>query len=420
MITALVLVVGSLLTWLRLPAGAGDSLYAEDGALFVKNWTSDSSWTLLFEPYAGYQHFIPRVVSALVVSTLPVTAFGMAITFLSCVLVGACASLTYHFARDVVSSRWARTGLAGIPILLPLAGYEPIGNLANFHWYAMYLMPWVLLSIPRSNRGAFATAFLAFALAMTEPQTLIFLPLGIVRCWRPTRSRVVFSGFLLGMAGQLWTFLTTDRPRVPGSPPILSTLEGYLINAPLIVFTGNRVDTGRALQNFGWWIAYASLALFIAGAVVTFVLGSGTVRLVILALILASAASWIASFVLNNLVPGYYSELTPEQLALPPIFRWGTSAGMLLSAVIPLLAGVLADRGGRASRIAPVLVLGLLGVMALTFRSEDNTRGSDTPTWTQETDRAGQVCRTSGLPEVQVGASPLAWRFTLPCPLFDE
>lgn len=48
------------------PAGR-NSLYAEDGLLFVGDWANVSGAGLLIEPYQGYQHLLPRIVSGLVV-----------------------------------------------------------------------------------------------------------------------------------------------------------------------------------------------------------------------------------------------------------------------------------------------------------------------------------------------------------------
>ena len=55
----------AVVAWLRLPAIAHDTFWAEDGRTFVSQAALGGPGVLL-QPYAGYLHTIPRLVAAVV------------------------------------------------------------------------------------------------------------------------------------------------------------------------------------------------------------------------------------------------------------------------------------------------------------------------------------------------------------------
>ena len=154
-------VLASALTWLRLPAAARDTFWAEDGHQFVADWLHDAGPATLFQGYGGYLHLLPRGITWLVVEFVPVDAWAFATTAAACVVTGGVAALVFVFSQDVVAASVARIGLALVVVLTPLAGMEILGNVANVHWYLLYLTPWLLLATPRSRVGSVAMVLLA-------------------------------------------------------------------------------------------------------------------------------------------------------------------------------------------------------------------------------------------------------------------
>ena len=56
----------------------------------------------------------------------------------------------------MLQSSAARVGVAAIRVLLPITRFEAIGNMANLHWYMLYLIPWGPGMRGRSDRGGAA------------------------------------------------------------------------------------------------------------------------------------------------------------------------------------------------------------------------------------------------------------------------
>ena len=80
--TVMIGAAATALTALRLPPRVWDSLYYEDGWLFLGQWRAMGASSIV-EGYGGYLHTIPRLASG-VVHALPVTWWGVATTAMAC------------------------------------------------------------------------------------------------------------------------------------------------------------------------------------------------------------------------------------------------------------------------------------------------------------------------------------------------
>jgi len=332
---------------------------------------------------------------------------------ISCLLAGGVAALVFLFSRDVIDTWVSRLGLAAVTVLIPLAAQEPVGNLANLHWYLLFLTPWLLLATPRSTAGAWAMAVLALAIGLTEFQALIFTPIALWRLFRSPRARLVMLGFGIGVGAQALTYLLVPRERVGGQPPLLSTIYGYLANVSLSVDFGSAQRTGAVLVRLGWWAAAASLLAFLVVGAFAFVYGRSAVRVMLVVLLLGSALSWGLSFVFNNAPSLYYSLMDDDQLRNIRLIRWGTAASMMLASVVPLAAGVLTLRFPRWQWVGIVGTVVLLGGMSFGFISADYPR--DGVGWTTEVDRAQVSCAVPGAGEQNLPTAPEGWTVVLDC-----
>jgi len=118
-------VVAAALAWFRVSAGQTDNLHAEDGVLFLHDWAVDGHLSLLWQPYAGYLHVIPKIVSWFVSATVPVAWWGYAMTAVACGLVGIVAAQVFFYSADVVDYYPERIALGLTTVLIPIAGIEP-------------------------------------------------------------------------------------------------------------------------------------------------------------------------------------------------------------------------------------------------------------------------------------------------------
>lgn len=404
--------IGALITWLRIPPAGRFTFFAEDGSTFVADWLHDDAG--LFRPYAGYQHLVPRIAAWIAVRLTPVDWWANVVTVLACLLIGGIAALVFLFSRDVTNAPVARLGVAVIPLLIPLAGREAAGNLANLHWYALYLIPWLLLATPRTKTATVWMMAVAAAAALTEPQTLIFAPLAIWRMVTDRSVRLIGLGFLLGIAVQLITYFAYGRGQIAsGIPPVMSIAGGYAINAAASALVPEHV--GALFTHLGWWGAALCCVLFLAAAGYAFVDGNTAVRTAVVVMLVGSIVAWSFAYGFNNAFDYYYSRMSPDQLADPPLLRWGNAASMMLVSLVPLAAGVVSERHpDRGPMVGVGLMAVLVGLMAVGFRSPNNPRIA--PPWSGEVASGRESC-AAGAEQITIPVPPLDWPVNLDCSL---
>ena len=414
----IVAVAASVIAWIRMPTAVAGWLYAEDGRSFIGDWLGTNEpikgdLSLLWMPYAGYQHLIPRLASGLVTHLLPPASWALAVNAISCLVVGSVAGLVYLFSRDVISFLPSRVVVGLLAVMTPIAGAEALGNLANLHWFLLYLTPWLLLATPRSTAGAWAMAVVALLATGTEPQCAIFLPLALWRFVQVPRIRPVVVGWLIGVLAQVITTLEAPRALGTGNPPIASTVEGYVLNAGMTLATTHIPLLGEVIVRIGWWIGFVGVAAILAVAAVGIVKGRPMAKLAIAVLLYGSVVSWTASFVLGRNPAFYYSEMDVVRLGSPLLARWGTAASMLLAATIPVTVAVMVQRYPRW-RPAWVTLLGVLA-LALILNLVAHP-GRDDQTWQQEVDGASTSCASAPDSEVESPDSTRSFVGPSACP----
>ena len=417
-VAGLVGLVALIIAWFRIPDDVTGQLYAEDGRTFFGDWLTHGGWSLLIEPYAGYQHLIPRLSSLLIMTTLPVTWWAVATNLLACLLVAIAAALVFVYSRDVVTFWPSRVALGLLTVLTPIVGFEALGNLANLHWFLLYLCVWVLLATPRSTAGAIAMGVVALLCTATEPQCAIFLPLVIWRIIQSRRTWPVMAGWLIGFAGQVATTLIAPRGVATQYPPVLSTIEGYVLNVGMTLGSNNPRMLGRVLLHLSWWPGFIWIAAILAFAGFGVWKGSVTARIALVALLYGSVVSWTASFVLGSNPDFFYSEQIPAQLAVPNLIRWGTAAALMLVATIPVTVGIIAHRYPTWRRAGAGLLAGLLAIMVVNLIW---IRPAIPPSWWTTVEQAQLQCPTTPDGTVKVVTPPGPdWAVGVPCSMLND
>lgn len=339
--------IGAWATWARVPADHRRRPWAEDANVFLDEAVRDGAWNVIVHGYAGYQHLIPRLVIAAIYPFFDIARYPMLIFAICSVLVGVAAAAVFWLSRDLVPWLPARLTLAAITVLLPLSAQETIGNLADLHVYALWIMPWLLLYRPRHWATSMAWALVAFALGMTEIQAAFFfwlIPFGVRRT--NVRAFPVFAGFLAGSAWQVVTAVRVPRPPGEGPLSIGSTFLGWMVNTVIPLVQANPDSVRALVQASGVLIAWAVLLPILAAAVFTLWRGSPDQRLLTVALLLGSAATYTGSAWANSSDAFRYAEIGLDHIeALVVNIRYGVPAGMLLSAIVPIAAAILATTG---------------------------------------------------------------------------
>lgn len=414
-----VVLVGTAVTWVRVPDAHRDAVWAEDAQIFLDEALRDGSWSVLFEGYAGYQHFLPRIVTALVVDLLPLSAYALAVFAVCSVLTGLVAGAVFWLSRDVIAWIPARLAAAALTFVLPLAGVEVLGNMADLHSYCQWLVPWILLARHRSWIAASGWGLVVLACALTEIQTLLFAPLLLLRL-RERRAWPSFAGLAVGGAVQLVAFATVDRVALGHHRPSpVSLVQGWLINGatPLIE---TDVETQRAwLVEHGPLVGAAVAAPLLLAALVALVVGSRAIREMTLVALVASAAAWGAGAYFVALDVFDYAALTDEQLAVAILnVRYGVVAGWFLALCLPLAVSAAVERWrGRGAMVARLLgvamLVGMLVVLVSAIDPSDSLREHDVP-WSLQVERAVVAC-DGGASEVVLANPPLARTVVVDC-----
>ena len=352
--------VGTLISLVRVPRQHLDVVWAEDANIFLFEAVNHGSIDVLFHGYAGYQHLIPRIVAGVILAVFPLEWYAIAVFACCALLTSLCAFAVYMLSRDLVTWWPARIALALVTILLPLAGQEVLGNLADIHSYCMWLMPWLLLYRPRSWKTSVFLAVIAFLCIMTEVQAVIFLALIPFRL--RTRFRMswpLLGALVVGAAWQLATTVLSPRPSTTQWYGLWAVVKGWLVNSVLPLITP-APDRQLALLNSTGVLIPALLAL-VLGIAAGYLLwrGGGEQRLLTVTLLLASAAIYGGGAVADGSPVFNYSAPSDEWIWLLNS-RYGVSSGLMLAGVVPLWASVWVERRAAVgSSRGPALVAGL-------------------------------------------------------------
>lgn len=413
---------GTGLGLLRQPgAGALNTVWAEDGGIFLNQQVHQGTWSALTTTYAGYYHLVPRLLTALA-ALFPAGATAAALATLAALTVAALALLVYVASADHLAGRWSRLLVSAIVVVVPTSQDDVLNSVANFHWYGLYALFWVLVWTPRGRAGRVVAFAMALLVACSDILTVVFVPLAL---WRAVRRRpdgtrerhgvLLTAALAAGLALQFAGLLTgaSDRPL---SPNPVRAATGYLVRAVPAPLVGQRW-LGATVG--GRWLALAAVAWLVVGAVVLVAYAArirpagpgrpltGLVR-PNWPLAVAAALHSAALYGLPVLLSGV---ATPRYAVAP--------AMLVVTALVALLqpAGREAA-GGRVRGVVPLGVLtALLLVVAAVNLRVANPR-ADGPQWSTELARARAVCATGTAETVQIPIPPRQsppWLVTLPC-----
>lgn len=204
--------------------------WAEDGAIFFRDQLLLGTAAALVHPYAGYVHLVPRLVAA-IASAFPPERQPLLYDASALAIAAACCSLFASPAyRFLIRSDAVRAIACVIAAVLPFAN-ELVGTIANVQWY-LALAALLLLVHPAERRTTIRTALAAIAIALcvlSAPQTIIFIPIAIVRLWdRRPAGQAMAAMFLICAAVQAAVALSLHTG-VTGGPPAREIAAATLV-----------------------------------------------------------------------------------------------------------------------------------------------------------------------------------------------
>ena len=426
-----VALAGTLLAYFRIPPLSARTVWAEDGALFLQEYLDQGP--ALLAPYSGYLHLLPRLIVAFVAPLFGLEAYAIAITVACSIVLGLIAALTFYCASELTASVAVRLGWASIPVLVAPGALETLGNVANLHWYLLWLAPWVLMKSPPALGQQILLGTASLIIALSEIQAVLFLPLVLWR-WRDRRLWWAKTAFLAGAICQLASFWLFPRGQggTGESGDAASVVYGYFLNSSAAIAYGSSAAIIDHVQTFGMAPIFLSAVPFAVVAVLLVLRSSRIQRMTGLIWILSSGAVWTAAVVINPAPYFHYSKFgAPGDWEDFLLSRYSTVPSMFLLALIPLLASVLPARPRHSPPDTPAalplaalpkglpLSSGLMGVFLVLqtvyFFPFDDVRSAG-PEWSVGVNDARLACRADPILEsINVPQAPAGWNTTLRC-----
>jgi hypothetical protein len=170
--------------------------FAEDG----RNWFADAYnygwWRVLFKPYEGYLHIVPRLAAAL--ALLVPTVRAALVENLTAIAIQA---IPVNLMLSSRSAPWGslrfRALLAALYLFLPNTR-EMVGTVAESQWFLALIALLVLVALPPQSRMVRAFDLSALVLcSLTGPFCIFLFPIAAFLMWRTARwqpSAVLFIG----------------------------------------------------------------------------------------------------------------------------------------------------------------------------------------------------------------------------------
>jgi hypothetical protein len=277
-VTVGVAVLVALATTLQLTrevaVSAWDTIWAEDGSIFLTDALNRSFLETLAEPYGGYVHDLPRLVAA-VAAAFPLANASFVFSVAASLTVSVIAAFVYFASAEVMESALLRLALAALVVLLPAAGSELLGNVTNVHFYFLFGCLWAFVWRSESSAALASRSAVAATAALGDPLAAIFLPIAF---WSALRRRarkglVVPLMFVIGLAIQLTAIAFSGE-----GPQRLTRFDKADV-LPLFALrvTGSLLVGDRFIDNL--WFALGKTFSYGALAVVSSLLVIGLVRL---------------------------------------------------------------------------------------------------------------------------------------------
>jgi hypothetical protein len=368
--------------------GALDTLWAEDGSVFLQTALMDASPRVWLEGYAGYLQLVPRVLASISAS-LPLDWAPLVLSGGAAMAVAAAALMAYRAAKGFIPARGERAALAIAVLALPSAGLEVANAAANIAWYLLYVSVCLALWRPEGRPETALACVVLFLTAATHPFAVLVAPLlasSLLR-YRRLADVVLSLALTAGMVLQVWVVLPSAGSRpldaFATSPATLAQWYGFHVLETAVF--------GITLRN----------ALVDAIGVTA----SGALTVAILAFLLAPALSAarrrpFVPATLAGLHFGFY--VLPVALAgtAPP--RYAIAPILLLYSLIAW--GFAAHMNGL-SRLQRRVAAGLLAVVAVLDFSPVNSR-AEGPGWSDELSRARTDCTRPTLAAATIPISP--------------
>ena len=388
---------------------AWDTVWAEDGAVFLRDALGGHPVTTIVEPYGGYIH-LPARLAATVAAGLPLDLASIVFSLAWALVVALLAAFVFFASGEVLRSTALRLALSALVALVPAAGSELVGNATNIHFYLLYSGFWAFVWRADTTPALVARSAVVGATALGDPLTLIFAPLALwnVLTRRGARDLVVPAVFVAGLVVQFAAIAVSGEP-----PERLTRFHaGDILPLFALRVTGSVLVGDRFLDELwfalGRGFSYGALVV-VAAALIFGARGCGRATRIFVATSSAYAVILFAAFLAGRGTAGMRPgtdeatwHLAGARFTYAPILF--LSAALL--AIVDCRAAHLRETRQRVLEAAAVVAV--VGLIAANFAlTSERSLG---PSWRSEVDEGRQRCE-GGLERVRIPVAPAPFGF---------
>lgn len=401
------LVLASALQLLRLdPAESLDSLWAEDGPVFLGGAMSIGTLDAITTPYAGYMVVIQRLIGE-VGDLVPLWDAAAVMNIAATLVVGVTGVVVWVASASHIRNHYLRALLVVLIVLSPVAGVESVASGTYLAWFMTFGAFWLLFWRPAALWSACLGGAFILLTGLSIPALFFFTPIALLRALavRDRRDIPILGGFGLALAIQLPVTMLSDKPEADSrwEPEMITVFLQRVIDGSVL---GLELGS-EAWKSWGWpFLIGITVLLALYLAVLAYRARSG--RLFLLVAVATAVGMYIASIyergiTLTLLWPEGTVNFLGSRYAIVPCL-------LLISAALVLLDRLIgSSRAWRSAAVATAAVL--LVALATSFQTAERSG----PPWHDALSAAAEECRR-GHPKVGiVYVAPAGWGMSVPC-----
>jgi hypothetical protein len=402
------LVLAVVLQLLRIgPSSALNSLWAEDGPVFLQKAMTHDFFSVLTTPWSEYLVVTQSLIGEL--GTLVPLRDAPAAMNLTAALVVALSGLAIWFASAAhIRSPYLRALLVALTVLVPVGSIEMVATPTNVSWYMAMAVFWLLLWRPATTLGASLSAGLIVLTGFSTPVIFFFVPIAFLRtvAIRDRRDALIVGTFALATAAQVLTVLSS--PHISSDAwtgGIITTFLQRVVSGSVL-----GLELGGSFWTDWGWPFLIAITAAVTACLIVLALRASSSRLFAAIAIATSVGMFLVSSYQRGLggmawPVGIYGSIGARYTVVPTL--------LLIGAALALFDARRRSSSGRP--VAEMAVIAMLLVPLITSFDVGASDARSGPPWDDSLKAAAGSCEARRLAEIPVYVAPAGWTMNISC-----